>query len=47
MKVSELFFEPLAKDNCKAGVFLATVSEMAKTSGVFYNERMQIVPFLF
>ncbi len=47
LKVTAPFMQALAKDDCKIGVYLAAAREFEKANGVFFNEKMQIVPFQY
>jgi NAD(P)-dependent dehydrogenase (short-subunit alcohol dehydrogenase family) len=46
LKVMAPFMQALAKDDCEIGVYLAAAREIEKVNGVFFNERMQIVPLM-
>jgi len=38
------FTNVFGKDDCKIGVYLAAAKEIEKENGVFYNDKMQMVP---
>lgn len=45
LKVMGTVMNTWAKDECKVAVFLATAKEVENVSGVFFNDKMQKVPF--
>ena len=46
LKVFTTLIQPWAKKTCDIGVYLAAAREVEKTSGVFYDDKKQIVPIL-
>lgn len=46
LKVTAPFMQALAKDDCEIRVYLSAAREIEKVNGVFFNDRMQIVPLV-
>ena len=44
MKLIGALYQPFAKEICEVGAYLATSPQVERTTGVFFNEKMQIVP---
>lgn len=45
VKLIAAFYEPFAKEVCQVGAYLATSPKVEQETGVFFNDKMQIVPF--
>lgn len=45
MKLLAAVYRPFEQEVCRVGSFLATDPSVEKTTGVFFNEKEQIVPF--
>ncbi|MFT3768393.1 MAG: SDR family NAD(P)-dependent oxidoreductase [Minicystis sp.] len=44
--LGRLLFEPFGSEECPIGVHLATSPEVASTTGVFFDDRGRVVPFV-
>ena len=44
MKLIGALYQPFAREICEVGAYLATSPQVERTTGVFFNEKMQIVP---
>ncbi len=45
MKILAVLYKPFEKDICEIGVYLANDPDVQNISGVFFNDKKQIVPF--
>jgi len=45
MKLIAAFYRPFEKEVCEVGAYLATAPEVAYPTGVFFDDKMRIVPF--
>jgi NAD(P)-dependent dehydrogenase (short-subunit alcohol dehydrogenase family) len=44
LKALTVLLKPWEKDTCDVGVYLATAPEAAQANGVFFDDKMQVVP---